>query len=605
MVEAPTQEQARAIAERLAGRDGRGVAARRVGSAPCAGSSATSAPQQARGRRHRRAAAAGVPGLRLRRRRGARRPPGRPRSSAGRQARQPRGGARRPRRCPAPLGIGHTRWATHGRADRPQRPPARRLHRRRRRRAQRHDRELRRAARTGSRARGHELASDTDTEAVAHLVEERYADGGTWPPPSAPWRATSRARSCSSSPTGDAPGPGRRRPAQPAAGRRARRGGELPRQRRDRLHRPHPRGAGARPGPGRRAAPRRRAGHRPRRRRRSTASGSTSTGTPTPPRRAATTTSCSRRSRSSRRPCPRDDRRPARARRPAARSTSWRSATRTSAAFDKVFIVACGSSYHSGLVGKYAIERWCRLPVEVEIASEFRYRDPVLDRAHARHRHLAERRDRRHARGAPARRGQQRAWVLAVTNTVGSTIARESDAALLHPRRAGDRGRLDQGRDDAARRDVPRRALPRPGPRHARRRTRCARTCATSQEIPDLIDRGRSARMDPVRELAREISRRGAGAVPRPAHRLPDGARGRAQAQGARLRLRRGLPRRRDQARADRARRGGHAGRRTRHPARAARQARHQRPGDPGPRRPHDRHRRPTARRRDCPTPTT
>ena len=46
---------------------------------------------------------------------------------------------------------------------------------------------------------------------------------------------------------------------------------------------------------------------------------------------------------------------------------------------DKVFIVACGSAYHSGMVAKYAIEHWTRLPCEVEIASEFRYRDPVLD----------------------------------------------------------------------------------------------------------------------------------------------------------------------------------------------------------------------------------
>ena len=45
---------------------------------------------------------------------------------------------------------------------------------------------------------------------------------------------------------------------------------------------------------------------------------------------------------------------------------------------DKVFIVACGSSYHAALVAKYAIERWVKLPVEVDIASEFRYRDPVL-----------------------------------------------------------------------------------------------------------------------------------------------------------------------------------------------------------------------------------
>jgi glutamine---fructose-6-phosphate transaminase (isomerizing) len=47
---------------------------------------------------------------------------------------------------------------------------------------------------------------------------------------------------------------------------------------------------------------------------------------------------------------------------------------------DKVFVIACGSAYHSGLVAKYAIEHWTRLPVEVELASEFRYRDPVLDR---------------------------------------------------------------------------------------------------------------------------------------------------------------------------------------------------------------------------------
>jgi glutamine---fructose-6-phosphate transaminase (isomerizing) len=98
--------------------------------------------------------------------------------------------------------------------------------------------------------------------------------------------------------------------------------------------------------------------------------------------------------------------------------------------FDKVFIVACGSAYHSGLVGKYAIERWCRLPVEVEIASEFRYRDPVLDRhtlviAVSQSGETADTLEAvRHAR-------QQRAWVLAITNTIGSSIARESDAAFF------------------------------------------------------------------------------------------------------------------------------------------------------------------------------
>src|SRR5262249_43521957 len=48
---------------------------------------------------------------------------------------------------------------------------------------------------------------------------------------------------------------------------------------------------------------------------------------------------------------------------------------------DKVFVVACGTAYHSGLLAKYAIEHWTRLPVEAELASEFRYRDPVLDRS--------------------------------------------------------------------------------------------------------------------------------------------------------------------------------------------------------------------------------
>src|SRR6266511_1046522 len=48
---------------------------------------------------------------------------------------------------------------------------------------------------------------------------------------------------------------------------------------------------------------------------------------------------------------------------------------------DKVFIVACGTAYHAGLVAKYAIEHWTRIPCAVELASEFRYRDPVLDRS--------------------------------------------------------------------------------------------------------------------------------------------------------------------------------------------------------------------------------
>ena len=47
--------------------------------------------------------------------------------------------------------------------------------------------------------------------------------------------------------------------------------------------------------------------------------------------------------------------------------------------FNKVYIVACGTAYHAGLVGKHAIEKMARIPVEVDVASEFRYRDPFVD----------------------------------------------------------------------------------------------------------------------------------------------------------------------------------------------------------------------------------
>ncbi len=96
---------------------------------------------------------------------------------------------------------------------------------------------------------------------------------------------------------------------------------------------------------------------------------------------------------------------------------------------DKVFVVACGSAYHSGLLAKYAIEHWTRLPVEVELASEFRYRDPVLDRstlvvAISQSGETADTLEAvKHAK-------DQKARVLAVCNTNGAQIPREADAVL-------------------------------------------------------------------------------------------------------------------------------------------------------------------------------
>ncbi len=96
---------------------------------------------------------------------------------------------------------------------------------------------------------------------------------------------------------------------------------------------------------------------------------------------------------------------------------------------DKIIVIACGTAAYAGQVAKYAIEHWCRIPVEVELAHEFRYRDPVVN---AKTLVVAvsqsgETMDTlmavRHAR-------EQGATVVAIVNTHGSTIPRESDAVL-------------------------------------------------------------------------------------------------------------------------------------------------------------------------------
>lgn len=95
----------------------------------------------------------------------------------------------------------------------------------------------------------------------------------------------------------------------------------------------------------------------------------------------------------------------------------------------RISVIACGTAYHAGMVAKYAIEKWAKIPVDVEIASEYRYRDPIIDKntlviAISQ---SGETMDLlmavRHAKAAGAR-------VLAVCNTNSSTIPRESDAVL-------------------------------------------------------------------------------------------------------------------------------------------------------------------------------
>ena len=281
------------------------------------------------------------------------------------------------------------------------------------------------------------------------------------------------------------PRPGRRGPPQLAAGRRARRGRELPRLRRRRVHRAHPRGARARPGPGRH--------HHPRGRRASPAS------TARPPRarryhvdwdlsaaekdghdwfmrkeiyeqpRAVADSLLGRRTPSG-----------------ALQLDEMRLSDQELRDIDKIIIIACGTSFYAGMVAKYAIEHWTRIPVEVELASEFRYRDPILDLLDAGGRDQPVRRDRRHAAGDPARAGAavQGAGDLQHQRLDDPARVRRGD---LHPRRPGDRGRVDQGLPDPAGRLLPARALPRAGQGHPVRRRDRRRWLDQLEAMPDHI----------------------------------------------------------------------------------------------------------------------
>ena len=109
-------------------------------------------------------------------------------------------------------------------------------------------------------------------------------------------------------------------------------------------------------------------------------------------------------------------------------------------AVDKVFIVGCGTSYHAGMVARYAIEHWARLPTEIDVASEFRYRDPVLDAqslvvgVSQSGESLDTMEACRYARSAT-----NKAKVIVVNNVVDSSMAREADA-VLYTRAGPERG---------------------------------------------------------------------------------------------------------------------------------------------------------------------
>jgi glutamine---fructose-6-phosphate transaminase (isomerizing) len=97
---------------------------------------------------------------------------------------------------------------------------------------------------------------------------------------------------------------------------------------------------------------------------------------------------------------------------------------------NKIVVVACGTSFHAGLAAKHAIEHWTRIPVELDLASEFRYRDPVLDEFSLVV-GIAQSGETADTLAAVRFAKEMGAQVVAVTNVVGSSITRDADAVLF------------------------------------------------------------------------------------------------------------------------------------------------------------------------------
>jgi len=95
----------------------------------------------------------------------------------------------------------------------------------------------------------------------------------------------------------------------------------------------------------------------------------------------------------------------------------------------KIFIVACGTSYHAGLVGKYLLEKWAGIPVEVDLASEFRYRSPLID-ANTLALFISQSGETADTLAGLRLAKELKARILSICNVLGSTIARESHRVI-------------------------------------------------------------------------------------------------------------------------------------------------------------------------------
>ena len=224
---------------------------------------------------------------------------------------------------------------------------------------------------------------------------------------------------------------------------------------------------------------------------------------------------------------------------------------------NKVYIAACGTSWHAGLAGKFMIERLAKVPVEVDYASEFRYRDPLTGEGDLTIL-ITQSGETADTIAAHARVARQRR-----EDTGHLQRGRLHDRARiqwhdLHPCRAGDRRGLDQGIHRAVDGAVPVRGLSGTGARHA--------DAGRSKKLLDeltLIPGKLEALLhgdEETEDLAKRISPRARFPVPGTRHSLSHRAGRRAEAEGNLLHPRRRLSGGRDEARAERADRRRPAG---------------------------------------------
>ena len=104
---------------------------------------------------------------------------------------------------------------------------------------------------------------------------------------------------------------------------------------------------------------------------------------------------------------------------------------------ERIIIIACGTSWHSGLLGEYIFEEYTRIPVEVEYASEFRYRNPVIKKGDIVIA-ISQSGETADTLAAVKLAKEKGATVIGICNVVGSTIARESDGGMyVHSGLAG------------------------------------------------------------------------------------------------------------------------------------------------------------------------